>query len=181
MDQKSKMDQNSKMDQKSKTENSKSKSPKLILKIPIGLKSKMDFNNPKSRSPKPKTHWRKTYQMDLESKLNEWWVRGATNLKRKRAAIEKTQKLMKKPEPLHVKIRQNTTCLICDKFFEEIQQCIWHIKIIHVLEKPVKNWHYQTISCSKFKDPILQKVKMGKISPKTIPKEKPQSTTRTPK
>ena len=119
--------------------------------------------------------------MDLESKLNEWWVRGATNLKRKRAAIEKTQKLMNKPESLNVKIRQNTTCLICDKFFEEIQQCIWHIKIIHVLEKPVKNWHYQTISCSKFKDPILQRVEMGKISPKTIPKEKPQSTTRTPK
>ena len=119
--------------------------------------------------------------MDLESKLNEWWVRGATNLKRKVALIEKTQKLMKEPESLHIKIRQNTTCLICDKFFEEFQQCIWHIKIIHVLEKPVKNWHYQTISCSKFKDPILQKVKMGKISPKTIPKEKPQSTTRTPK
>ena len=88
---------------------------------------------------------------------------------------------MKEPESLHIKIRQNTTCLICDKFFEEFQQCIWHIKIIHVLEKPVKNWHYQTISCSKFKDPILQKVKMGKISPKTIPKEKPKSTTRTPK
>ena len=66
------MDQNSKMDQKSKTAVEK-------------------FNNSKSRSPKPKTHWRKTYQMDLESKLNEWWVRGAANLKRKVALIEKTQ------------------------------------------------------------------------------------------
>jgi len=40
-------------------------------------------SNPKSRSPKPKTNWRKTYQMDLESKLNECGSEELPTLKEK--------------------------------------------------------------------------------------------------
>ena len=82
--------------------------------------------------------------------------------------------MSEKPALLNIKIRQNATCLICDNFLEEVQQCIWHIKRIHFLEKPVKNWHYQIIGHSEIKEEAthaLQEVKISKVATKVMAKE----------
>ena len=79
--------------------------------------------------------------MDLKSKINSWWVKGAT----KRKIIEPTtEKDLGKqiPNSLHGE-NQPTICLICDQNFKGVKQCLEHIQILHGLQNLFENYHYQ--------------------------------------
>ena len=81
--------------------------------------------------------------MDLKSKINSWWAKGATKRKTMEPTMEKTQKELQ--NPLQVK-NQGTICLICDQKFENVQQCNLHIKTVHFLKNSKQNFHYQLSS-----------------------------------
>ena len=83
--------------------------------------------------------------MDLKSKINSWWAKGATKRKTMEPTMEKTQKELQ--NPLQVK-NQGTICLICDQKFENVQQCNLHIKTVHFLKNSKQNFHYQLSSHS---------------------------------
>ena len=91
---------------------------------------------------KPKTGWKQKYQKDLYSKFQKWWVEGLA----KKTGIS-TKNILKLTNSSQVN-DQNTTCLICDQKFENVQQCILHIKTVHFLKNPKQNFHYQLSSHS---------------------------------
>ena len=91
---------------------------------------------------KPKTGWKQRHQKDLYSQFQKWWVEGLA----KRTGIP-TKEILKLTNSSQVK-DQNTTCLICDQKFENVQQCILHIETVHFLKNPKQNFHYQLSSYS---------------------------------
>ena len=89
---------------------------------------------------KSKNH-RQGHKMDLKSKINSWWAKGAT----KRKIIEPTtEKDLERqiPNSLHGE-NQPTICLICDQNFKGVKQCLEHIQILHGLQNLFENYHYQ--------------------------------------
>ena len=91
---------------------------------------------------KPKTGWKQRHQKDLYSKFQKWWVEGLA----KKTGIS-TKNILKLTNSSHNN-DQNTTCLICDQKFENVQQCNLHIKTVHFLKNPKQNFHYQLSSHS---------------------------------
>ena len=91
---------------------------------------------------KRKTCWKQKYQKDLYSKFQKWWVEGLA----KKTGIP-TKEILKLTNSSQVK-DQNTTCLICDQKFENVQQCNLHIKTVHFLKNSKQNFHYQLSSHS---------------------------------
>ena len=75
-----------------------------------------------------------SHNMDLNSLINSWWVKGAT----KRKTVEPTTEKVS----LHGE-NQTTICLICDQNFKCVKHCLEHIQILHGLQNTFENKHYQ--------------------------------------
>ena len=85
--------------------------------------------------------------MDLKSKINSWWVKGA--IKRKIVEPTTEKDLGKQiPNSLHGE-NQPTICLICDQNFKGVKQCLEHIQLLHGLQNLFENYHYQIRSPSE--------------------------------
>ena len=88
----------------------------------------------------------KNYNMDLKSKINSWWAKGATNRETMEPTMEKTQRELQNPLPGE---NQPTICLICDQTFENKRHCLEHIQILHGLQNSIENYHYKIKSHSE--------------------------------
>ena len=88
----------------------------------------------------------KNYNMDLKSKINSWWAKGATNRETMEPTMEKTQRELQNPLPGE---NQPTICLICDQTFESKRHCLEHIQILHGLQNSIENYHYKIKSHSE--------------------------------
>ena len=87
-----------------------------------------------------------SYNMDIKSKINSWWAKGATKKKTMEPTMEKTQKELQNPLPDE---NQPTICLICDQTFESKKHCLEHIQILHGLQNSIENYHYKIKSHSE--------------------------------
>ena len=121
--------------------------------------------------------------MDLKSKINSWWAKGATKKKTMEPTMEKTQRELQNPLPGE---NQPTICLICDQTLESRKHCLEHIQILHGLQNMIENYHYKIKSHSEENSinptPLVKSDDQGLKDGTTKPKPKVLTTdTKRPK